>query len=133
MLFLIVVDEKGAKSSSELFENSFQIYPMMQHSTPANSGNSQLCIGQRHGDDDDDNDDDGDDDDYKDQQTMGSLHRPKASEPVLEFKSLPINRALFLGKPQPTDSDGLFDLFPILEFIRQFKKSPQNLLFFYLQ
>ena len=65
---------------------------------------------------------------------MGSLHRPKASESVLEFKSLPINRALFLGKPQPTDSDGLFDLFPILEFIRQFKKSPQNLLFFfYLQ
>ena len=63
---------------------------------------------------------------------MGSLHRPKASEPVLEFKSLPINRALFLGMPPPTDSDGLFDLFPILEFIRQFKKYPQNLFFFFI-
>ena len=63
---------------------------------------------------------------------MGSLHRPKASEPVLEFKSLPINRALFLGKPQPTDSDGLFDLFPILEIIRKFKKNTPKISCFFI-
>ena len=45
MPFLIAVDEKGAKSSSELFKNSFQIYPMMQHSTPANNGNPASAKG----------------------------------------------------------------------------------------